>query len=100
MIRYSSLRVLAAACGGDGPCIVVPGCPVGLAVRLSITATTTHAPVNNIEARGFQSTQRTVTVTSSSRISDVFGPNGFEGKSCSCEIVNQQSVDVALVPAS
>ena len=121
------VALVAVACHHGADCIVVPGCPVPFAVHVSITATTTHARVNgatvranggdpiacdgecivpgdagkyviDIEAPGFASIARTVIVTSSTKSVDVYGPDGFEGKSCGCPVVNQQSIDVALVP--
>ena len=121
------VALVAVACHSGADCITVPGCLVPLAVHVSITASTTHARVIgamvrvnggdplpcdgecivpgdagkyviDIEAPGFASTQRTVIVTSSTKSVDVYGPGGFEGKSCGCPVVNQQSIDVALVP--
>ena len=50
-------------------------------------------------ATGFQSTDRTVTVTEGSpTYVNVYGPSGFEGRSCGCETVNQQSITIELTP--
>ena len=50
-------------------------------------------------ATGFQSTDRTVTVTEGSpTYVNVYGPSGFEGRSCGCATVNQQSITIELTP--
>ncbi|MGH7616620.1 MAG: carboxypeptidase-like regulatory domain-containing protein [Gemmatimonadaceae bacterium] len=54
--------------------------------------------VIDISAPGFAPAERTIVVTSSERQSDVYGPAGYEGKGCACEIVDQQSLTVALTP--
>lgn len=116
--------------GGDSACIPIPGCLPTVAVSLSVTSAATHAPLNGVtvqvngaeappcsgtcgiaggagkyviavSAPGFQSTERTVTVTEGTpRVVDVTGPGGYEGKSCGCSTVNQAKLDVVLVPIS
>ena len=55
--------------------------------------------VISIEAPGFQNTERTVNVnTSGPRTYNVYGPTGYEGRSCGCATVNRETIDVALVP--
>jgi hypothetical protein len=52
------------------------------------------------KATGFQITERTVSVTEGSPVyANVYGPKGFEGRSCGCATVNQQSVTIELAPA-
>ena len=52
------------------------------------------------KATGFQSTERTVTVSEGSpSYANVYGPTGFEGRSCGCATVNEQSIAVELAPA-
>lgn len=56
--------------------------------------------VLDIGAPGYQSIQRTITVTSRSQPADVIGPDGYEGQSCGCEVVDEQQVAVSLVPVT
>jgi hypothetical protein len=53
-----------------------------------------------IMAPGFQSTERTFTVTSSTKVFNVSGPDGSEGTSCGCDVVDEQQIGVALVPSA
>lgn len=52
-------------------------------------------------ATGFESIERTVTVTEGSPVyADVYGPGGFEGRSCGCATLNEQSITIELVPTA
>jgi hypothetical protein len=54
-----------------------------------------------LKATGFQSIERTVTVTAGPpTYSSVYGPSGFEGRSCGCATVSEQSISIALSPGS
>ncbi len=56
--------------------------------------------VFDISAPGFATVQRTIVVTGATKQFDVYGPEGFEGKSCDCAVVDRQRLDVVLTPAS
>jgi len=52
--------------------------------------------VFDVSAPGYSSAQRTITVSSHTRNASVYGPNGFEGKECDCEIVDLQLLSISL----
>ena len=54
----------------------------------------------DISAPGYMTVQRTIAVTSTTQRLNVYGPSGFEGKSCDCDVVTGQHLDVTLSPAS
>ena len=55
--------------------------------------------VLDISAAGFKTVQQTIVVTSAEKKLDVYGPDGYEGKSCACDVVNTQQLAVRLDPA-
>jgi hypothetical protein len=55
--------------------------------------------VFDVSAPGYASVQRTISVTSHPRNASVYGPEGYEGKECDCELVDEQVVSIALKPA-
>lgn len=55
--------------------------------------------VFDISAPGFASIKKTITVTDNTKQLDVYGPKGFEGKSCDCLFVNRQDLAITLDPA-
>jgi hypothetical protein len=122
---FSALLAFAVACHHD--CIEVASCLPLTAISIAVTSAATHAPLHGVTvvvngdtlhaipcngncrvsggagvysllftATGFQSIERTVTVTEGSPV-DVSGPEGFEGRSCGCATVNEQSITIELV---
>jgi hypothetical protein len=117
---FVALALLVIACQSDSPCVAAP-CPLGLAIRLTVTSGTSSASVPgafvhlpqispdpqctqspgstcllpgvlgtyeiDVGAPGYQTVHRTVTVT------------GKRASACGCDVVDTQSLTVALSPS-